>query len=209
MERSIDNADRSAAPPSHRRMSVTVTTETQLKNAIANDATIELGGNIVLTPVGGENSAITISGVTGLVINGNGYTIGFASSDEGNGKCFRIESNSEVTMNDLTISNGYPNVSNDYARIQICLRLPSLLSHTLLHLFYTFAAADNNDDGLVDYECNGVGIFFCGSIYNRCNTWSSVWRWHLCVWFNDHHDELRDIRKYGWLGTFHHILRSK
>ena len=72
IERSIDNADRSAAPPRSRRMSVTVTTETELQNAIANDATIELGGNIVLTPVGSDESAIRIQGVTGLVINGNG-----------------------------------------------------------------------------------------------------------------------------------------
>ena len=50
------------------------------------------------------------------------------------------------------------------------------ISHALLFIFGVFlptlAAADNDDDGLVDYECNGVGIFFFGSIYNRCNTWS-------------------------------------
>ena len=65
----------------------------------------------------------------------------------------------------------------------------------------TFAAvADDDDDWLVDYECNGVGIIFFGSIYNRCNTWSSVWRWHSRDWFfNYHHGELRDIRKYGLL----------
>ena len=161
-------------------MSVTVTTETELQNAIANDATIELGGNIMLTPVGGGSSAITISGVTGLVINGNGYTIAFASLDSGNGRCFLINNNSEVTMNDLTISNGYTGVSNDVMTMPAfryaCVLIP--FTHTLLHLFYTFAAADDDDDGLVDYECNGVGIFFFGSIYNRCNTWSSVWRWH-------------------------------
>ena len=60
-------------------------------------------------------------------------------------------------------------------------------------------SSDNDDDGLVDYECTGVGIFFFGSIYNRCNTWSlGYWRWHLReLWFNDHLVELRDIRKFG------------
>ena len=43
------------------------------------------------------------------------------------------------------------------------------ISHAFLFILGVFlptlAAADNNDDGLVDYECNGVGIFFFGSIY--------------------------------------------
>ena len=56
MERSIGNTDRSSGPLSRRRMSVTATTETELKNAIVNDATIELGGSIVLAPVEGYNS---------------------------------------------------------------------------------------------------------------------------------------------------------
>ena len=41
----------------------------------------------------------------------------------------------------------------------------SSFSHATASILYFCCSADNNDDGLVDYECNGVGIFFFGSIY--------------------------------------------
>ena len=68
--------------------------------------TIEVKNDITLTQVGGTNTAISIPYVTGLVINGNGYTIGFASLDSGNGRCFTIDGGN-VTMIDLTIRNCY------------------------------------------------------------------------------------------------------
>ena len=59
------------------------------------------------------------------------------------------------------------------------------ISHALLFIFGVFLptlAAADDDDGLVDYECNGVGIFFFGSIYvidtNTGIQASSKGRWH-------------------------------
>ena len=84
----------------------TVSTEDELKAAITNDTTIDLAGNITLSPAGESNYAIDISRVKGLVINGNGFSIGFDFRTESNGGCFLIEKGTEVTMNDLTIKNG-------------------------------------------------------------------------------------------------------
>ena len=89
-----------AARKAVRRL-VGISNEADFKQAIGNDVTIELLGDITLTPVG-CNSAIAISCITGLVIKGNGYTIGFASSDSENGRCFEIASGSEVTFIDVT-----------------------------------------------------------------------------------------------------------
>ena len=91
---------------------VAVTTAAELIAAISNDVTIELAADITLTATGCSGAcytqaAISVTSVTGLVINGNGYTIGFGSSSSGNGRAFAIESSSDVTMNDLTIQNSY------------------------------------------------------------------------------------------------------
>ena len=93
-------------------MTVSVGTEQELKDAVAelpvlgDDVTIEVKNYITLTKVGYTSSAISIPAVTGLVINGNGYTIGFASPATGNGRCFQTNGG-DVTMIDLTIYNGY------------------------------------------------------------------------------------------------------
>ena len=98
-----------------RLVTVLVGTEQELKDAVAqlpvlgDDVTIEVKNNITLTQVGGTNTAISIPNVTGLVINGNGCTIGFASSGyvaPGNGRCFETNGG-DATMIDLTIYNGY------------------------------------------------------------------------------------------------------
>ena len=95
-----------------RLVTVSVGTEQELKDAVAelpllgDDVTIEVKNDITLTQVGGSNTAISIPNVAGLVINGNGYTIGFASSDSGNGRCFETNGG-DATMIDLTIRNGY------------------------------------------------------------------------------------------------------
>ena len=89
-----------------RLVTVLVGTEQELKDAVAelpvlgDYVTIEVKNDITLTQV------ISIPYVTGLVINGNGYTIGFASLDSGNGRCFETNGG-DVTMIDLTIRNGY------------------------------------------------------------------------------------------------------
>ena len=95
-----------------RLVTVLVGTEQELKDAVAqlpvlgDYVTIEVKNDITLTQVGGSNTAISIPNVVGLVINGNGYTIGFASSDSGNGRCFETNGG-DATMIDLTIRNGY------------------------------------------------------------------------------------------------------
>ena len=43
----------------------------------------------------------------GLTIDGQGYTISFSDSDNGNGRIFEISSGSEVEMVDLNLKNGY------------------------------------------------------------------------------------------------------
>ena len=60
--------NRDGARPVSRRM-VTVTTQEELQAAIADDTTIEVAADIYLS------SEIDIDGITGLVINGNGYKI--------------------------------------------------------------------------------------------------------------------------------------
>ena len=48
-----------------------------------------------------------IYGVTGLTVDGAGYTLGFASSSNTNGRIFYILGGSQVEMVDLTLENGY------------------------------------------------------------------------------------------------------
>jgi len=85
-----------------------VTTEAQLSAAIATNAYIVLANSITLDAgKGGTASAFTISGVTGLTIDGNGYTLGFASSSNTNGRIFYIYGASGVEVVNLTLTNGY------------------------------------------------------------------------------------------------------
>ena len=69
--------NRDGARPVSRRMVVTVTTQAEFVAVIADDTTIELAADIYLS------SQINIDGITGLVINGNGFKIDAAptSSD--------------------------------------------------------------------------------------------------------------------------------
>ena len=59
-----------------RLTTTTVYSATDLQNAIANDAYIVLGSSIT-------GGSISISGVTGLTIDGNGNTLGSSTSKEG------------------------------------------------------------------------------------------------------------------------------
>jgi hypothetical protein len=91
-----------------RRLTTVVTTKAELTAAIANNAYITLGNNITLSAGGtGAESAFNITGVTGLTIDGAGYTLGFASSSSANGRIFYIDGGSSVEMVDLTLANGY------------------------------------------------------------------------------------------------------
>ena len=95
--------------PVARRMTTFVSTNdaTTFGNSLQDDYTIDLTGDITVPAAGSTSSAFTITGVTNLKINGNGYSIKFSSSDSGNGRFFYIDSASEVEMNDVTLENGY------------------------------------------------------------------------------------------------------
>ena len=79
-----------------------VTTEAGLKANIVDDATISIGANIYLT------SAVNVSGITGLYIEGNGFRIDAQKKD----RCFYITSRSKVTLKNMTITNGYTVMQN-------------------------------------------------------------------------------------------------
>ena len=95
--------------PVARRMTTYVSTSdaTTFGNSLQDDYTIDLTGDITVPAAGSTSSAFTISGVTNLKINGNGYSIKFASSDSGNGRLFYISGGSDVEMNGVTLENGY------------------------------------------------------------------------------------------------------
>ena len=85
-----------------RRMTTTVSTEAELNSAIVDDATVSLQNDITLT------GFVRINGITGLVIQGNGFTVGYATqATSGYYRCFIIYSSSEVTMEYITMKNGY------------------------------------------------------------------------------------------------------
>ena len=84
-----------------------MTTEAELSAAIADNVYIVLEGDITLYAGGEGASAFTISGLTGLTIDGAGHTLGFATSAQENGRIFYISSASEVVMLDLTLAYGY------------------------------------------------------------------------------------------------------
>ena len=93
---------------------VKVSTEAELTAAIANNAYITLGNDIELKAGGGKATAFTIDQVTGLTIDGAGYTLGFASSLSTNGRIFYISGGASVTMVDLTLANGYQYTTDAY-----------------------------------------------------------------------------------------------
>ena len=74
-----------------------ITTEADLKANIVDDATISIGTDIYLS------SAVNISGVTGLFIEGNNFRI----DGQKKGGCFFISTGSEVIFTNMTIANGY------------------------------------------------------------------------------------------------------
>ena len=93
---------------------VSTSDATTFGNSLQDDYTIDLTGDITVPAAGGTSSAFTISGVTNLKINGNGYSIKFASSDSGNGRLFYISGGSDVEMNGVTLENGYVYGSSVY-----------------------------------------------------------------------------------------------
>jgi hypothetical protein len=80
-----------------QRALATVNTAGALQVAIASGATIDIAADLLLT------SSIAISGITDLVINGNGFKV----DGQGSVRCFIIDGASAVTISDLIITNGY------------------------------------------------------------------------------------------------------
>jgi hypothetical protein len=80
----------------NRLLATTVSTQAELTAALANNARIELGADILLT------SEVTINGLTGVVIDGKGFKI------DGNNsvRCFNIQNGAEVALTHLTITRG-------------------------------------------------------------------------------------------------------
>ena len=78
-----------------------MTTQEELQAAIADDTTIELAADIYLS------SQIDIDGITGLVINGNGFKIDAGASSSDQRRCMYIDGGSQVTMNQLSVTGGY------------------------------------------------------------------------------------------------------
>lgn len=72
-------------------------TEEQLKASIADDTTISIGADIYIT------GAVDIQNVISLLIEGRGFKI------DGQRKvaCFYIGSARNITLNNLTIANGF------------------------------------------------------------------------------------------------------
>ena len=88
-------------------LGVDVTTESELNAALLSGNTINFDSAISLTQsTVCSNQGVTgvcISAITGLIINGNGWSL------DGNGgmRCIGIVSASTVTVKDMTIKNGY------------------------------------------------------------------------------------------------------
>lgn len=102
--------DVASLPLTQRRMATTVLNEAALNTALANNAEIELFTDITLT------ATVTISGLTGLVINGRGYKV------DGNNAviCFSVLTDAEVSFIELTITNGYTDSTGNRVRVRRC-----------------------------------------------------------------------------------------
>ena len=78
-----------------------MTNQAEFVEAIADDTTIEVAADIYLS------SQIVIYGITGLIINGNGFKIDAGASYSDRRGCIGIAGGSQVTMSQLTVTGGY------------------------------------------------------------------------------------------------------
>jgi len=85
-----------------------VTTQAQLTAALANNARIELGADILIT------STVSINALTGVVIDGKGFAI------DGNNavQCFNIKQSVELALMNLIVTRGFITVSRRVKKIQ-------------------------------------------------------------------------------------------
>lgn len=83
-----------------------------IQNNIASNTEIILENDISLTPQGDGNTVFSVvtGGITGLIIDGNGYTVGFPSATGGNGHVFVIAgagTSTIMTIKNMNIKNAY------------------------------------------------------------------------------------------------------
>ena len=91
---------------------ITVSTQSDLIAALANGNTINLSNDIYLTSSGSvasEKTGIIIRGITGLIINGNGFKLDGQNSV----RCLYIGDQSDVSFTNLNVTGGFV-VSNSF-----------------------------------------------------------------------------------------------
>lgn len=96
---------------------VTVSTQSELIAAIATGNTINLSNDIYLTSSGivaNANTAIIIRGVTGLILNGNGFKLG----GENSVRCLYVGDESEVSFLNLYITGQFQKANGGGLSIQ-------------------------------------------------------------------------------------------
>eukprot|EP00615_Pteridomonas_danica_P016988 CAMPEP_0114377208 /NCGR_PEP_ID=MMETSP0102-20121206/857_1 /TAXON_ID=38822 ORGANISM="Pteridomonas danica, Strain PT" /NCGR_SAMPLE_ID=MMETSP0102 /ASSEMBLY_ACC=CAM_ASM_000212 /LENGTH=412 /DNA_ID=CAMNT_0001531735 /DNA_START=302 /DNA_END=1536 /DNA_ORIENTATION=+ len=116
---------------------VTVDSQSSLESAIVKDAYLQLNTDIPLT------SEITISDITGLIIDG----AGFAIDGTGMYRCFYLTLDSgstEVEMRDLTITNGFVNSASTSASYGAAIYQDS---YTTLSMVACEVSGSNTDSG--------------------------------------------------------------
>jgi len=86
-----------ALVPVTEAVAVSVSTEAGLHAAIVAGNTVELAADIDLS------APISIDGITGLVIDGNGHKI----DGQGRVRCFYINNGAEVKINKLKVTGGF------------------------------------------------------------------------------------------------------
>ena len=93
-------------PSEQHQTVVEVANQTEFINAIGNNVAISLTGDINLTDyrlIDDSYTGIVIENVTGLVVDGNGFSIDGGSRM----RCLYIGIGTEVEIKNLTIKNGW------------------------------------------------------------------------------------------------------
>ena len=206
---------------SRRRLATTVYTESELSLAIASDTDIVLGNDITLDAAGSTATALTISGVTGLTIDGAGFTLGFSNAaNTGNGQIFLLSSNSEVEMRDKTLANGYSTGSGGAIYITgSILKLTScpisdakaVKGGAIYSTSSTVTLTSCTISNALASNANGV---YGGAIYSTTSTITltsciitdATARYRLlCVWrgdiFDQFHDSIDFVHYHGRFGV--------
>lgn len=135
-----------------RRGTSTVTSQSQFTSAIASSVTIELASDISLT------SAISISSVTNLIINGNAYKL---DAQLGSYRCMSIAA-STASLNDITMTRGNPSDSSTTSGQGGALFIGSYSTVTLTSCIFSS-------------NLNSVNRFMRGIIFETCHHFDLIY----------------------------------